>query len=394
MEIPGFHYDPIKKKYFKIEKNAANHVYTSSSLKHKREEEELKESISRIKLNLRRNISTFESHELELRNRIRHQPIQSVRSYYQEYVISRLTLHTKKKFAPFLSSNHMPVRQMLVDKSGRVIVCYDNGLFVLPKVDLKSPETILPDIQFVNGALEDSVLRSSEIFGDGIFRLWSGIMNTPSRLSLFKNDGEIYQYTFDNELLNSSKFNRDTKEITFVGNKKLRIWDSSFRKVTETSSKGDCLSVDNQGQMSYLGYRNGSLKIWDARSKALNDADNFKNCVMNISNVSDHELLISTFDDIFLWDIRNSAKSKSFNSHRLVVNPFEENLTSISESDKSLFMLQNSKIIEVFHCKFETPLKTIFKADFGNESINFCLYNEDENTALTALGNNTLIITS
>lgn len=384
MDIPGFYYDAEKKKYFKIVSNSNNSdsKYSSSSLKHKRDEIELKQKISKLKIQQsKKSILPFD-YILGLNSKFKFNTIDSKISNYYNYRLSNLEFNhdsIELNSNVHQTSLSVPPIKKILKNNNDLIICRDSYTHIYDFSEIKKYNKIDSYIDFFEDNLDNSILRNVEVLNnDLLIKTFCGLLNKPSIVKIFEGSDLKFSSYFDNQLINNSKL-IDLRILT-CGDKFLHVIDlNRYDVIDSIKSKGDSLCFDFNKNLNnnfpneiYLGYRNSVIKIWDTRIKKFSHNSKLNNnSIININKINQYDLIISTIGNLHsnslnLFDIRmNFRKPKlKYETNKIISNIFDEELIL---NNNEFFTLQNSNLIEIFDINKNLPVKTISKFNLSND---------------------------
>ncbi|KAJ3311694.1 hypothetical protein HDV04_003839 [Boothiomyces sp. JEL0838] len=276
MEIPGFYYCPIKKKYFK----------DSPELKRRRKEEQENIELKRKK-NVVRSVPIFDREFVSVSNRV-----------IMDSIITKMTIRNTIEF-PIITD----ITAFHSLDSCCILGTYRSCLFY---------DTNKKDSRVYNFDSQITSIQSFKSNSDyiSISSLGTGIESGKTRLYVKSNDLEFLN---EIECRNASPvwcsdLNKKMETVLgSIGKYSIIDWNRGVIIDFKIPKKTDILAIKNQNGLVYTGCRNGSLYILDSGYKPKYTIE----CGSPISNliVKQRTVYSSLINgEIQEWDMRNTKK--------------------------------------------------------------------------------------
>lgn len=371
-EIPGFFFDPVKNRYFKVESSStASHAYNAATIKSKQQDEDQRRKrLKRGKEQLEKLPPIHDAH-LTVRNRLQFQSRGEMLKKLRRYSLETMTLKDNiehptstqlKKLGPFTGDSFVASDVVNIYQYRASGECK----LLLNRIDKNT-----------------SVLRSFETSDTSplTVRTWMGSLDEPSEIEIttYDDDGEIKESELiinPKESFNSSVYNAKADCLVACCSRGIIKYDldvGTLLKSTTVKLQGDALSVDFRDRNVYcVGFRNGGLRVLDSRA-TFNGNMAFSACqtksVINLKCQGDYSVICSSIGpELKLFDLRMGMNepSRTFHYNKMVVNPFGENMDTVSNKE---FLLQSKNLLEIFNIAEEEPVKVITDYDRKGEAI-------------------------
>lgn len=393
-EIPGFFFDPVKKRYFKVERNSTNasHNYTSECIKANEVMHERKrKKVSKEKLLLEK-LPIIHYDYLSVTNRLSFQCKDQSRKKMRRFAFDDLAMDFDiphqaatdlKQICPFSDQSFLVSDLVNLYQYESVESCYRNDY---------SPRLLLSRID-----KNTSLLRTFDTSNalPLTVRTWLGSLDEPSEieLSLFNDIGEL----IDSERIinpkvsfNTSLYNQVSQNIMVCCNNNLIKYDiekTSLQTTLIARVEGDALAIDMKDpHTNYVGFRNGEFRIWDSRSK-IKEKQTFKSnpmkSIINLKCSGEFGVICSSIgSNVKLFDLRMGMQKvdRSFNSTKNIHNAFGESIGMISSNE---FLLQSKNLVEIYNIGESDPIKIISDLERDGEPISAARWLENHDTLLT-----------
>ncbi|KAH3667931.1 hypothetical protein WICMUC_005144 [Wickerhamomyces mucosus] len=364
MEIPGYYFDSIKRKYFKIDSSNTN--YNKDNLRNLK----FKDQQLQKKLKL---LYKIKDNNLE---------ILSIKNKFNNRLNSNFNLINYQ-----LQNYKLVNTQNFYNRNLQKIISKDNSIYLSNNSEIFELNSNL-NLIYSSSINNDLILRNFDKLDKFFVKIWYGLNQELGKLDII-NSNQLIKSFHSNRYENYNNFHIDNQnQIIIVGNKGLNFIDFTKDNLIKFKTD-DILSItgDNQKDL-YLGFRNGLLSQFDYRSFKLNKLSiNFKSAIINLQDLNLNEILISSIDgELSKFDKRYFKKPLiKFNSLLKINDIFANNLTL----NKDIIILQNNQMVEIFNINNSIPLKIIESDNVKfnshvliNQDLNLKILN-DKNQLLT-----------
>ncbi|CDR36779.1 CYFA0S01e04412g1_1 [Cyberlindnera fabianii] len=367
--IPGFYYDPDKKKYFKIEKNTASkHQYSDTTINARKAEEQREAKRARLR---QREAETQPQYPAflnimgklhqrsygEVMDSIDHQRLASLKPHK----VLRYNLSTTLTKAHTYNDN-----QLLLSDLNNVYSFDKNAAHAHDETE----PNVMPTLIWNRVNKSTSILRKMVLIDNRIVtRTWFGSMDEPSEVEMLtlNDDMEVVAHYSvagkKRQTYNTSVYNEKTSIMTMCSPKCISTFDVQRPFKSDIAVDGDPLSISQRDEwVSYVGFRSGDIRVWDKRDK-FQRARKFRppalKSIINLELTNPDRLLCSSIGSrIQLFDVRSGFETafQDFYSMKNVVNVFGETL---EPSIDGHFIVQTKNLIEIFSEKCYDPARIL-----------------------------------
>ena len=395
LQIPGFFFDPVKKRYFKVDTTSTlSHQYTDTNIKAQEEEQARKKKRLTQEQRTTMSFPKIYYDHLDVSNRLnfrkRTQAEKTIRRHLFDTIKVTNSIQTPSS-VQLKSINSFGTNNFIVSDLVNI------HLYAGGHNDSNTCPESNPKLMLSRYDKNTSLLRSFDTFESSplVIRTWLGSFDEPSEveISSFTTDGELVgskEIFSPRDSFNKSLYNTSTENLIICCNKSLKLYNMRDSTINSDSVrfKGDALTIDNKDQfVHYVGFRNGDVRIWDLRSSQSKLISPFESSqvrsVINLKKAGEYGVICSSIgSNIKLLDLRmgKSPVRRSYRSNKNVYNVFGENMEMITDSE---FFVQSKNLIEVFNVSDEEPMKVITEFEREGEPISFAKWMENYKSLYT-----------